>query len=265
VLSPFYKTIYTLIVVGAEKIQKDQYLKSEDAEILAILSRFTDYGISAEIIYSDFKVITQNQLIDKNDTLMYINSYKTIIQAISDTNLNADISHFFHKSLAIHYSKISNFEKSLNEIEKAFFIKPYNVETLLILSEIFNANFSKNIDYRDNYDEMYSRIEKYYLFNQEIKDAKNLGLFRLYYWIYKANIQLNKGNVAEADNYLNTFEKLLPSVQTNFLIFDIQNLYIKLSMYYYKKYNNKKAKEYIVRGLKVLPDNYELRRHLKAF
>lgn len=263
-INPYYKTIYSIIVIGAEIIQKNQYLKSEDAEILAILSRFTDYGISNEIVFSDFKTITQNQLIEKNDTLMYSNSYNSIINCITDTNLKSDISHLFYKSFSLHYLKISDYENALIAIENAFFIKPKNVETLLLLSEIFSAYFSKSSDDQENHDEMYNRIEKYYIANQEVNNAKTLGSYRLYYWIYKSNIQLNKGNVTEAEKNLLQFEKLLPSKQISSLYYDIQNIYIKFSMYYYKKYNNKKAKEFILRGLKIFPENYEFNRHLKA-
>lgn len=263
-ISPYYKTIYSIIVVGAEIIQKNQYLKNEDAEILAILSRFTDYGISNEMVYSDFKTITQNQLMEKNDTLMYSASYNSLIISINDTNLKSDISHYYFKSLSLHYLKLSDYENALSSIEKAFYTKSDNVESLMLLSDIFGAYFSKYYENQDNYDEMYERIQKYYLLNNEIKNTKTLGSFRLYYWIYKSNIQLNKLNIAEADKYLSQFEKLLPSKQTSSLSFDIQNIYIKFSMYYYKKYNNKKAKEYISRGLKILPDNYELNRHFKA-
>lgn len=266
VIDPSFKTIYLILYCGASKIQRDGYKTNEDVEILGELSRFTNYGINIESVVTDFNSITKTQLFDNSDTTMYNNSYKSLMYYFTDSTLKKTIGHSYYKALCLFNYQSAKMEKALYYIEKAFKISPNNKETERLLIEIFSNrfnhyNYSKN---KSDLKAIYDKIESYIIIKPELVENSSFGIFRLAYWIELADNEFSKGNMSEGDKYLEQFEKLSTKEHAYMLNHDIQNVYVNGSFYYYKRYNNKKAKEYIERGLKILPDNYELNRRLKA-
>ena len=264
VINPDYKTIFTIIQIGAKILNQDGFKKSEDAEILGLLSRFTDYGITVDMIVSDFNTITQTQLINNSDTTMYQNSYNSLMYYATDSALKANLSYTYYKALCLYWYQSSKLDKALNYIDKAFLINPNNKESEQILVEVFSNYIYANKNNTSDFKNIYDKIDSYLQVKPELADNKTFGLFRMYYWVDLIENEYSKGNMVEGDKYLDHLERILTIELISKLSYDIQNLYIKGSFYYYKRYNNKKAKEYIVRGLKYLPDSYELKRRLNA-
>lgn len=264
VINPDYKTIFSIIQIGAKILSQDGFKKPEDVEILGLLSRFTDYGITGDMIVSDFNTITQTQLINNSDTTMYQNSYNSLMYYASDSASKANISYSYNKALCLYWYQSFRLDKALYYIEKAFYINPNNKETEQLLVEVFLNYIDANKYNTSDYKNIYDKIESYIQVKPGLAENKNFGMFRMYYWVDLVDREFSKGNMTEGDKYLNQFEKLSTKELTSKLSYDIQNIYIKGSFYYYKRYNNKKAKEYIVRGLKILPDNYEFKRRLNA-
>ena len=264
VINPSYKTIFSILQTGVAILQQDVFKKPEDAEILGILSRFNNYGITNDMIIADFNNLSKTQLIEAKDTTLYINSYNKIINVINDSALKSNISEIYYDAMCRHYYKISKIGKSLEFAEKMFILNPNRDENEDILIEVL-TNYIDQSDEVFNDKDVFDKIQTYVKYKPSIeKKTSFFGLFIVSYWINLADKEYSKGKMDEGDKYLEEFEKIITPEQAEKLYRLIQDVYVSGSFHYYKKYNNKKAKEYIERGLKILPDNYELNRRLKA-
>lgn len=91
-----------------------------------------------------------------------------------------------------------------------------------------------------------------------------LQLERVSFYCDLAENSYKKGDIETGDFYLTKIENL--DIRENmFLEEKIVNVYISASFWFYKLHKNKLAKQYIDRGLAKYPNNYELKRRLRAF
>lgn len=263
-LSPCHQSLVLILFNGSGALKEDYYKTNKSAYIIGLFSRFDDYGIQKEMIEGEISNLTAFQLVDKKDTILFRETYKTLTMLVRDSTWLEKLNYFYNCALSFYYLSVYNYNQGLLYAEKAFYSNP---EDKYAQNMLYAAISVINGTQTDLYTEqqLTEKIENYFDYYPGLSQNIEILSIRISDLCKNAEEAYGKGRIIEGDSLLIKLESILPVSDSYNIEYQMQEVYVSASFWYYKKYNNKKAKEYIERGLKYFPENCDLKRRLKAF
>jgi hypothetical protein len=246
----------TYVMMGAahdafkNRTEKDEV----HALLLAKLSRYKKYGITAEMIYGEFARVVQDLLFEKGDKEKLKRYFDHLLASVSDPEIQKEITFIYHYEYGrFHYSQ-ARFNECIPFYKQALQIKPRHHD----LNNIFVSAIAQSVKSRTNR-EILTSLENYateypFLYENNIYNEM-LGIA----YLIEFDFNFRRGLLKEAEKFRTTFEtftKAHPGVTyDNFMI---GQAYSAAAVYYFKNGQTSKAKSLIARGLELSPGNYEL-------
>jgi tetratricopeptide (TPR) repeat protein len=253
---PSTKCEFLLFVLGTEVLTKMKLSPKEKAILIGKLSRFKMHGITNDMIKGEFINLTQDLLFKQNDKSLYNECHRLLIAKVTDQELRDEINYIFNYEHGRALYNQGNYSKAKPFFEKALLLQPNNVDLggifISIIAKSFRTmNTNKVImDSLHLYQKKYPSLEQYNTFKVLLASALVIQFGEDY----------DIGKTEAAEKYKLEFENFLknePDLEIEPGI--IGKAYASACSYYFKKGQKVKAKQYLTDGLKISPNNYELR------
>lgn len=260
-LYPTEKSRYLIMLTLSSLLANTTYLNENDWKYYVIISRISSDKINTSLMNDEFTRLTQLVFVEKSDILKYQEAYNYISGQIADSVLKAKNAYVFNYQMGRYYLILNRFKEAFPYIEAAFKLSPDNFE---IKTVFINTLMAVMDDYEG--EEGIAKIEGYYSNYKNLRDDLQLSQVLLMSYLYIASEKYSNEKWSEGDNYLSKFEKMMESEQKSVngqIYYQMEEVYTRVAGHYFKYNNNKKAKEYILRGLKYYPDSYRLKNSLK--
>lgn len=257
---PSQRCKYLLMAFNNEVVAKEKLPPQEKAVFVGKLSRFNDQGITPEMIKGEFINMTQEILFRENNKTAYQECYNVLISKIQDNDLKREIDFIYNYENGRAFYNLGNYQKSKPFIGKAMALQPNNIDLggmfigLIVQSMRSNTNEKEVLDSLNNYKSKYPSLTQFNNFNSLLANAllANYGL------------AYDKNDLATAKSHKESFEKLMRE-NTDLVMVPgiVGKAYSSICSYYFKKGQKAKAREVLEEGLKLSPDNYQLRMRLQ--
>lgn len=257
---PSQRCRYLLMAFGVEIITKEKLQPKEKSEFIGKLSRFQEEGITIDMIKGEFSNLTQDLLFRENNKMLYKECYEIISNKITDKELSKDIAYIFNYENGRAYYNLGNFHRAKPFFKKAFLLQPNNLDLggifIGVISQTLRAieNEPSVLDSLNLYKKEYPSLAQFNSFNSMLANSL----------IVQYGDSFDKGNVKSAEEHKKSFDGLLqenPSINLN--PYSIGKAFSSACSYYFKKGQKNKAREILNEGLKISPDNYQLRTRLQ--
>ncbi len=228
-------------------IEKCNFDKVSDMDYLAQLSRFentdinTVTGIFGNIINHHLQYTDREAFCDSLN--------ERLVSQITDENLIEEINFTYNLQMSYRYQNSDKIEKY---VARALAIKGNHHDAKVMMENHLQRKLF-NISNSDVLLDTINQMEKRY--NQDIINAILLE-HKLRAYLQKANDSFSRERISEANKYLLKFEKycVLP-IKSQMLSALVENTYRTAAVYYYYKGYKTKAKTYVNRGLKYVPNS----------
>ncbi len=232
-----------------------------DARFIIYLSRLIrEDVVNVEMVANTFIYVSNIVLINRSDKTLYDSIYNYLMNTLGQVDVKKKIefqySVFRGKSYLIEYK----LKEALELFQRAYELNQENLEvqTLFVSTLAYTFQNSSN-------EEMIRRMEDYgHKFSGLTKNGMFLSLEMMAYLAYVEE-SFDFGKPQRALEYLDKFENIYRDNQDLDLNYQlVGNAYSAAAVYFFKKYNKSKAKQYLERGLEIAPDNFELRYRLNS-
>lgn len=259
-LYPSEKVKYFIYSSLLNLITKANYFEQENWRYYGLLTRFNGSLVSEEQLKGEFGNITNKLLVEKTDTGTYTKAYKFIAPIVKDSSLLSYIHYLYNFEFGRYLLLSEKVKASVPYFEKAYQYQPENYQVQKILFEAFMTSvYSSN---RDNIP--FEEIERFYTSYPKLSSNTKLIQVLFFAYLSKAVECFDLEKMEDADQFLLKFENLRNQYSDIDLQQDlISETYTKPAAYYFKHNNNKKAREYINRGLRYAPNSYRLKESLR--
>lgn len=246
---------YLLYLNGTSLLDK---LSPEDPAYIPMvlkISRYINYGVKDENLISEYKQQLQLNLFDKggieNNEQLYVD-FKEVLQDSSSKNT---ISYIYSFETGRYYFSKGKYSQALEFVSQAYSLKPNDTRSESFMVSIIAQKANRTGD-----------IEKVYTLLNDFKEdyPTLIGNENFKLMLVRSNLEMasfyfytNKGN--QAKTYLLNFEEF----DTKEFAVDknaVSKAYVSAAMYYYKKGYTSKALTQVSRGLKYIPNDYNLLR-----
>ena len=250
---PSEKIGYTLLVTYLQYLANSHFTKSRDAIILARLDNYRKFGISTEIILSEFQRAMNMLLIENSNTEGAESFYQNVIEHASNDSLISELSHRYYYELARILYNRGDYSKSLSFSSEAVALKPKNQNTeSLFISVISNKHRSTS-----NFKTIQDELEKYAQKHEQLMNNKLFAgmLANTYLVLFAQSYDFRK--IKEGEKYHEMFKSLYErdmNIDQN----NVGRAYSIAAVYYFRLGNKKKALSFLNEGLVIAPGNYEL-------
>ncbi len=251
--------VFQFILNGT--LLESDFKKLSDVRFIVYQSRLIGENlISSETVSNTFQFMSNIVLINRSDVRLYDSIFNYLMVNLKEQGLKNDISFQYYqlrgKSLLGEYK----LKDALDLFEKAYEINPGNLEVQTLLVTTFAYTF-QNSSNRET-------VQRIGDMSAKFPSLDSNGLFMtLKMTAYLSYVEelFDFGEPDRALEYLAKFEstyKTNGDIELNYKV--VGDAYSAAAVYFFKKYNKKKAKEYLEKGLEIAPDNFELRYRLNS-
>lgn len=263
-LNPYERNKYLLKQALLYYLSNIKYEKKDQVNELALLCRFrnlSDEEVSNELIKNEFLRLTETQLINNSDYMLYDESYKTIFKEIKDTTLKNEIAFAYHFELArLGYMNSKEEPYEMLHLNEAYRINPKNANLQSIILSYMERQLKTSNDPKEIIKKIgvYSKTFDFTNENSAFNSVKANCLLELAYQHFALN------NLTGGESYLKEFETLMNEKKDtkpneNY----IEKAYAFAAGTYYKKGNASRSRQLLKTGLIYAPDNFGLKLRLK--
>ncbi len=257
--SPRVLTVFQFILNGA--FFNNELDKASVSDYFEYFSRLVDKEVlSADVVASNFTYLSNTVLLRRSDVLLYDSIYHSLEGKIGQPELRKNIE--FTYSLLRGKSYLNDFrlDEAMKLFERAFTLEnnDMEVQTLLVTTLAYYFQNSST-------EEMVGRIEK---LSETFPGLGKNGMFlhlKMTAYLSYAEELFDFGQPENALAYLNKFEMIYdqnPEMDISYRL--VGDAYSSAAVYFFKRYNVQKARELLEKGLKIAPDNFELRYRLNS-
>jgi hypothetical protein len=260
-LYPSKKSEYLIFSSLVNLMEKVSYMDIPDWKNFLLITRFTGKIYSIDNVKYEFSRLTSKILIEKSNFELYNHAFTYISTRISDTTVRKAISYVYHFEAGRYFFSRNNWNEAYNHFKEAYNQNPDNYEAQNLLFSSFMASVTNKTSDSEGLKE----VEEFYYTYDRLQNNPDLVRLLLGIYLYMAGDSYALGFWNRGDSYLNKYEALqekYPSVTLQ-NIYLIGEVYKKPAAYYFKHNNNKKAREYILRGIKYSPNDYSLKNSLE--
>lgn len=234
--------------------------RAEDAMMLVYLSRFPEDETLVAEVESGFAILSETMLFIEPGVRLYDDLFLFMDTKMEEGSLKSKLSFQYYFNRGKLYMANYQFEEALGVFRKAYDFNPVHVElqSLIIssITTIFNSSSTGNFsEVLENYSDEMPLLST---------NGKFISLLMMAY-LRNSEQSFDFEHEEEGLKYLHRFEELL--IRNPDQTFDderIGNAYSAAAVYYFKKYENERALEFLRRGLEIDPENYELRYRLRS-
>lgn len=232
------------------QIEKCNFDKVSDIDFIAQLSRFENIDLNT--INGIFNNIVINKL-QYTDKEQFCDSLcKRLISRISDQKVIDEINFSYNMQMSYRYQ---NSDKVEPYITKALEIKDNFVDANKIMENyIFRKLNSIHEPYAllDSINKLEKRCDSERL-APSFKEYKLIAFLKIADYLYGQN------KITEGNKYLKKFEERFePPIINPSLGYSISDAYRSIAIYYYYRGSKSKAKSYVDKGLKYVPNSRSL-------
>jgi hypothetical protein len=229
------------------EIEKCNFDKITDIDYLAQFARFEN--INSDVIVGVFNNIL-NHYLQYNDKQEYVESlFKRLASQIVDKAMLEEISFSYYLRMSRQFFQTN---KAEYYISNAIKIKSNHNDANIMLKAFIFDKFSRIFDPKAMLDTL-QRLETKYQYEQispVLQDFKRIA------WLKIAESLYNDKKPDQGDKYLVKFENDCTSqVDNQLLARTIESTYRLVAVYYYYKNQKTKAKSYIDKALKYVPNS----------
>jgi tetratricopeptide (TPR) repeat protein len=250
------RAAYMLMQASSGAFLRHTQYDLKQASLLGKISRYQAAGITDEMIVGEFYKVIQGLLFDKQEKELLNNYHKELLSKIDNFKTKREIAFLYNYENGRYLYNQARYRDAIHFFEETLIQKPTNqdaanmmISTLSQLgtSQIQSEEYSKKlIDYANKFPALADNN----LFN---------GLLASSLLVQQA-IQYETGKQYEGEEYRKKFEQLYTKhSDVSLNSFLLGKAYSAAATYYFKKGQTKKAQEYLIYGLKLSPDNYELK------
>ncbi|HRG87483.1 MAG TPA: hypothetical protein PLW44_00575 [Chitinophagales bacterium] len=214
-------------------------------------------------LFNDYVRASEDILMHKDDPVLFDQITNRILSRLTDSTYISKFNEHYYFAKAVAFATKSEFIPAFENISKAYCINAKNVRVKSIYDELSKHLLAYIIEELDEEQDLDSVINKV----TRAGSACNNGISEKWKFnglLIKTAIAFDENNVTKGNQLLNEAEKLatenkLTGLDGRF----VAMAYSGAHRYYYKKYEITKAKDYLLRGLKLDPDNEDLKGDLK--
>lgn len=251
---PSDRVAYMMLSAAHEVFKERQEKDSVHAATLAILSRFSKYGIKREMIRGEYSNVVQELLFDKGEKEKLQKYHKILISSISDKALKEDLEFYHHYENGRMLYNQARYRDALPYFETCLTIRPGNQETIRIFitcvgESVKNKPDAEGIRIMEEYAAKHPFLLENNVFNEMLGTA----------YLLEMRMNFTQQQPARGEKYKNAFEQF--QAKHNEVIFNpylIGEAYSSAAVYYFRKGNTAKARTVLNQGLAISPNNSEL-------
>ncbi|MFW5821030.1 MAG: tetratricopeptide repeat protein [Bacteroidota bacterium] len=252
------RMLFQFILTGA--MSNADFNEIEEAAYFVYLSRLPDENINPEELSISFLYLTQRILFNSPRSAYYDSLFSYLDKNMEEGVAKNAISFQYYflrgKSKLIHYK----FREAVDLFEKAYEINPYNLELQSLIISTLDVTFENTpvallIEQVEDYAENMPVLSENGMF---------ISLQMMAYLVFTEQL-FDFEEEDKAITYLEKFEDLYvknPGVEIDYE--QLGEAYSAAAVFYFKNYQKSRAIEFLERGLRIAPQNYELRYRLNS-
>lgn len=252
---------YLLLSTAAAIVNKGDYSTPKQVEYLAKLSRYQEYGITRENIVAEFSRLTTRHLLNNSNPGLCDQLYKHLVERMHDEETKNDISFFYYYERGRILYNQGKYTEGLSFIEKAYQLKPNHID----IQALFVTTIGQSLKTESDLNKLLATLTNYgATYNTLIENPIFCGyLLNTYLMLTGQNFELKKP--VEGEKMRGKFEKLYANNTANTMVDKnlIGRMYSIAAMHYFRLGNEAKAKNILMKGLELAPNDYELSRRLQ--
>ncbi len=253
-LYPTERTRYLMIITLIETIKNIDYEKADNLNYLVKLSRFTSLGIAASDIVNEFLKITNQQLINKSNIDFYDEAYNYLYSNLKNKEHKDEISYIYYFERGRYLLNKGQHTESMEWFGKAYQLKPQNAD----VQNAFVQSIALSLNQMTG-SEAISKLEDYISKYNNLQQNKTFIRLLLHAYLISAYEHFSMQQPVSGCKELENFEELFENNRELDIFQEtIADAYASAGIYYFRKSNYKKAREYIDKGLEYAPGNFKL-------
>ena len=176
---------------------------------------------------------------------------------ITDPQVANEISFiYYYESGRVFYNQ-GNYTRAKPFFSNALSLQPNNVD----LGGVFVSCLAQSFRNERNNTAIVDSLEFYKRKFKSLEQNNNFNSIMAIAYIIECGNSYQKGNATNGEKYRLLFEEMYDSGMDITILSpnDVGNAYSNASVYYFKKGQREKAKQLLDKGLKIVPDNYQLK------
>jgi tetratricopeptide (TPR) repeat protein len=254
---PSPRSSFLLTGFAAQLLEKEKIKPTQRAWLIAKVSRYTEQGVTTEMVKGEFYKLTQEVLVKENNRSLYKDCFDIVVRhGNRSSETISEIRYIYNYELGRINLNQGNYFDAKNYFAKAMEEQPNNIDLggtfFGTLAMTMNTNRENEIplDSLLMYKEKFPSLRQNNNFNSLIGNAYLLSYTK----------EMEKGNVQKAEGMIKIFEEMI-AANKNLVVdsYTIGQAYSKGCTYYFKKGMKEKAKAILKKGLEISPNNFELR------
>lgn len=259
-LFPSRRVSTVMLFLLSRCLKEAEYKTIDDAAYLVYSSRFVGTELSQEQFMGEFIIMTEKVLLQRSKSDLYDEIVKYLLASIDEGDIHqaVETEYYYQKgNLLMSYFRI---KEALENFEKALSLEPGNMELQASAVKCLSLSFasSSNQDNLDNVEEFNNK------FPMIQSNESFIGLQMLAY-LQLGEEKFDFDQAVEGEVLLNKFENLYqlnPNIDVPYG--KVGDAYSSAAVFYFKRNDKAKTRSYILRGLSISPENYQLMYRLRA-
>jgi tetratricopeptide (TPR) repeat protein len=257
-LKPRKELAAMLLQTGGLVLHMTDYKSLSHVELLVKLSRFQKYGITDEVVIAEFSRITEKVFHDRNDHEKYENAFVLLSENLESKELVQKISLLYYGEVIDAMIEDGNIRGTMTYLDDLYALDPEDSRIQILIRDILISNLNnallsppEQLAFLDQHRDQFPLVYELSLMN----------LIDLSMLVKTAEYWYDRENPLKGKEHLDLFEsRISEDSEIHRIAIEIQSAYETAAFYYYNQGNVRKTKEYLDRGLNVLPTSYNLRR-----
>jgi tetratricopeptide (TPR) repeat protein len=253
----FYPTdrVANMMLSTAHELFRERQAKdSTHAAALGLMARFTNYGITKDMVKGEYSNVVQDLLFNRSQADKLKTYHRVLISSIGNTELKSELNFFYNYENGRVLFNQARYKEALPFFETCLDLQPGNQEgTRILIASIGESSKHKTnpeiIKMLEEYSTKHAILLENNIYNEMLSAA---------YLIEMRNM-FSSGNAIQGEKYKSQFETFqLAHSEAGFNHYLLGDAYSAAAVYYFKKGNSAKAKTILNKGLTISPNNYEL-------
>jgi tetratricopeptide (TPR) repeat protein len=253
---PNTRSEYLLMIFTAAQLEDTGLSPMKRAALVGQISRFKSSGITPDMVKGEFYQITQTVLLKDNNKELYSKCYAETLKYITDQDIANEISYiYYYENGRVLYNQ-GNFVRAKPYFSQALLLQPNNAD----LGGVFVSCLGQSLRNERNTTAVVDSLQFYKKKFKSLEQNNNFNSMLAMVYVMEAGSQYEKGNVTLGEKYRLMFESMNDSEMDITILapHEVGNAYSNACVYYFKKGQREKAKQILNKGLKIVPDDYQL-------
>ncbi|MFH0758451.1 MAG: hypothetical protein V2B15_14280 [Bacteroidota bacterium] len=256
-LKPCIELANMLLQSGWMVLHMSQYHTISDVELLIKMSRYREFGITDEDILSEFVRITEKVFKERHDLKNYEKGFNLLSKNLESKELIREISLVYYGVIIEDLLNDAKLNATLEYLDNLYELDPENKQIQILIKDIlislFNSDLISPLEQKESLD--YYRDKFPLVYEMPVMKLVDLGILLTTseYWFSQKNPTKGSQSLAQFEMQIQ-FTK-----DVSLLSREISSAYQTAAFYYYNHGNIRKTREYLDRGIKVLPNSHSLR------